>query len=171
MSKKFGIWLRSLRVKSKMTQKQMADALEIDQPSVSRLELGTMEPSVAISTKISERFNVPMDVVLIAGDLIEEEETVQVNISREARTIAQRLDLVETNERRFLLEYFDALLTVAERRWLTQQYGESMRPPQLEGGIMIDMGPRPPQVVEEERLALDQPKEDEPATHGSDEAE
>ena len=56
--------LKALRKKHKMTQKQLANAIGIDNSSVCKYETGDVLPSHDILIKIAELFNVSTDYIL-----------------------------------------------------------------------------------------------------------
>ena len=53
--------LKRLRKQSKLTQKELADALHISQTSVSKYERGESEPDIEMLIKMSDFFDVTVD--------------------------------------------------------------------------------------------------------------
>lgn len=60
----FGTKLRKLRKDNNMTQKQLADKLEITKATVSAYETNAKYPSIEVLIKISNIFNVSSDYLL-----------------------------------------------------------------------------------------------------------
>ncbi len=61
--------LKELRKAEKLTQRDMAEKLNIVQPSYIRYENGTAEPSQETLIKIAEIFDVSVDYLLGRNDL------------------------------------------------------------------------------------------------------
>lgn len=76
--------LKALRKKHKMTQKQLANALGIDNSSVCKYETGDVLPSHDILIKMAELFNVSTDYILDRSGRVQDEDEV-------AATFADRL--------------------------------------------------------------------------------
>lgn len=58
-------WLKNLRMKSSMTQQELADSLGIAQNTYSQIENGTRQINMDLSfaKKISEIFNLPIEKI------------------------------------------------------------------------------------------------------------
>ncbi|MBE5732374.1 MAG: helix-turn-helix transcriptional regulator [Clostridiales bacterium] len=56
--------LRELRVAKKLTQKQLADILQVDQRTISAWEKGVCEPNFSILLKLCEFFDETFDNIL-----------------------------------------------------------------------------------------------------------
>ena len=56
--------LKEQRILNKVTQRQIADFLQIAQPSYIRYEIGTSEPSLANLVKLADYFDVSVDYLL-----------------------------------------------------------------------------------------------------------
>lgn len=56
--------LKEMRLMCQLTQQQMADALKISQPSYTRYENGTSEPTLENLVKIAEVLDVSVDYLL-----------------------------------------------------------------------------------------------------------
>lgn len=62
--KKFNERLKELREDNNLTQKMLADKIQIDQRSVSFYEIGKYEPNLETLIKIAVFFNVTTDYLL-----------------------------------------------------------------------------------------------------------
>ena len=60
--------IKSLRIKHHLTQKQLADILEIERSSVAKYETGAAVPSAPVLVKLSDYFSVPTDLFLKDAD-------------------------------------------------------------------------------------------------------
>jgi len=60
----FGIRLKELRTKKKLTQLQMAEILDTSKSNISKYEAGSVEPNLETLVKISRYFDVPVDYLL-----------------------------------------------------------------------------------------------------------
>ena len=60
--------LKQLRIDKNLTQKDVADYLEIAPHSVQRFEYGTNKPSIENIVKLAEYFNVSTDYLLGVSD-------------------------------------------------------------------------------------------------------
>ena len=75
--------IKELRLKNKMTQKDLAEQLYVTAQAVSRWENGEVEPSLNTITQIAKIFNVPTDELLEVNiessnaDVVEHEEESQ----------------------------------------------------------------------------------------------
>lgn len=56
--------LKEQRILNKVTQRQIADFLQITQPSYIRYEIGTSEPNLENLVKIADYFDVSVDYLL-----------------------------------------------------------------------------------------------------------
>lgn len=56
--------LKSYREKNKMTQKEIAEILEVEPGTISKYELGMIEPNIESIKKLAETFNVTIDELL-----------------------------------------------------------------------------------------------------------
>ena len=56
--------LRELRTEKKLTQKQLADILKVDQRTISAWEKGICEPSFSMLLKLCELFDETFDNIL-----------------------------------------------------------------------------------------------------------
>ena len=61
---KFSENLKSLRTANKLTQKQLADKIGVDQRTVSAWEKGICEPNFSILSKLCEIFNEDFNNIL-----------------------------------------------------------------------------------------------------------
>ncbi len=76
--KKVGEFIRSLRIKNKFTQEDLADRMHISRQTISDIENGKIEPSFDKVKDFAEIFKVSiMDIY--AGDILKSEETDKVN--------------------------------------------------------------------------------------------
>ena len=69
-----GLKIKELRLKNKMTQKELGEKLYVTSQAVSRWESGEVEPSIATIIEISKIFNITTDELLniksrIIGDV------------------------------------------------------------------------------------------------------
>ncbi len=62
--------LRVLRAEKEISQKDLAEELELSRQTVNSIELGKFNPSIITALKIAEFFDVPVDLVF----KLEEEE-------------------------------------------------------------------------------------------------
>lgn len=67
----FSSVFRSLRIKSKLTQQEMADKLKISRSSIGMYENGEREPSLELLEEIADYFNVDMNYLLGQKELSE----------------------------------------------------------------------------------------------------
>ena len=56
--------IKQLREERKMTQKDIAEILDVEPGTISKYESGTIEPSIESLKKLSETFNVTIDELL-----------------------------------------------------------------------------------------------------------
>ena len=56
--------LKRLRTQNKMTQQNVADYLNVTQPSYSHFEAGIREPDISTLIKLAELFKVPLDILV-----------------------------------------------------------------------------------------------------------
>jgi transcriptional regulator with XRE-family HTH domain len=61
---KFGEKLKEMRTEKKLSQKELAKALEVDQRSISNWETGFRQPDYNTLIRISKYFNVTTDYLL-----------------------------------------------------------------------------------------------------------
>lgn len=62
--KNFGANLKNIRISSDMTQKQVAENLNVSLKTISHWELGITEPNLECLTKIEDMFNVSYEELL-----------------------------------------------------------------------------------------------------------
>lgn len=62
--KNFGANLKNIRISSDMTQKQVAENLNVSLKTISHWELGITEPNLECLTKIKDMFNVSYEELL-----------------------------------------------------------------------------------------------------------
>ena len=67
--------LKNLRIKNKLSQKDMAIILNVTQPCIAKYEKGSILISVSNLYKISKSFNIPMDVL---SGKVESKELIEV---------------------------------------------------------------------------------------------
>lgn len=84
----FGRKLRKLRKDNNLTQKQLADKLEITKATVSAYETNTKYPSIEVLIKISNIFNVSSDYLL---GLSEKTEFQNSNLTDEQNIIIEEI--------------------------------------------------------------------------------
>ena len=60
--------IKSLRKKHKLTQKELASALKVKQPSLNRWENGIKTPSLKTLQKISKIFDVSLDTLAFSNE-------------------------------------------------------------------------------------------------------
>lgn len=76
MSKSFGEALRKLRLERGINQPQLAKALYVSRPTVTRWENGTRLPDAAMITRLADYLGVEVNALL--GELVRDEERPQV---------------------------------------------------------------------------------------------
>ena len=79
--KKSGERIRQIRIKSGVTQEQVAGALNIDRSFYSRVEAGKKGCSVDLFIQLSNLFHVSLDYLILgrhSGDLLESTDRVQM---------------------------------------------------------------------------------------------
>lgn len=84
----FGKKLRKLRKDNNLTQKQLADKLEITKATVSAYETNAKYPSIEVLIKISNIFNVSSDYLL---GLSEKTEFQNSNLTDEQNIIIEEI--------------------------------------------------------------------------------
>ena len=84
----FGRKLRKLRKDNNLTQKQLADKLEITKATVSAYETNAKYPSIEVLIKISNIFNVSSDYLL---GLSEKTEFQNSNLTDEQNIIIEEI--------------------------------------------------------------------------------
>jgi putative transcriptional regulator len=57
--------LEELRVKKKLTQQELADALEVSRQTVISLEQGRYNPSILLAFRVARYFNLPIENIFI----------------------------------------------------------------------------------------------------------
>ena len=67
-TKKFGIFLSSLRKKADMTQSEVAIKLNVTRQAVSHYECGDTFPDVSILVNIANLFNISLDELIRSGE-------------------------------------------------------------------------------------------------------
>ena len=60
--------LRVLRAEGEISQKDLADELELSRQTVNSIELGKFNPSIITALKIAEYFKIPVDEVFKLGE-------------------------------------------------------------------------------------------------------
>lgn len=60
--------IRQLRTQNNITQKQLADAINVQSPSVQRFEYGTVRPSLDKLIVMADYFNVSLDYLVGRSD-------------------------------------------------------------------------------------------------------
>lgn len=71
---KIGEALRLIRVLNDLTQKQLADRLDISDSYVSEVERGNREPSLAIIKKYSDEFKLPVSSIIMFAESVADKD-------------------------------------------------------------------------------------------------
>lgn len=151
--KGFGRWLRFTREQRQMSQVELAELVGRKQPTINKLEEGTLAPSSAICIQFAQVLDIPVGVVLAKAGMIDEATAICIqfaqvfdipveiilpkagmiaeaqapmeakSLSKEALDIALRIDRLPAIERERLVESTQANLDVIERR-----LGKAARP-------------------------------------------
>lgn len=80
-TKKFGIFLSSLRKKADMTQSEVAIKLNVTRQAVSHYECGDTFPDVSILVNIANLFNISLDELIRSGEPSTGEALILTNIA------------------------------------------------------------------------------------------
>lgn len=132
----FGRWLRVMRIRQGLSQQDLANELEVDQTTVSRLERGAQGMSASLAAAIARVFNMSIDDVWLQAEPDRDDTvTAAVNmamgrppqvivgsgipsvgesISQPVQSVARRIEALPAGERRRALAYIRAILAVAE---------------------------------------------------------
>ncbi len=86
--------LKSLRIKKKLRQQDLADILGITVSAYGNYELGQREPDIATIIKLAEFFNVSVDYLLGVSDVpYGEKTTYNIELAPEAEDERKMLNL------------------------------------------------------------------------------
>ena len=77
--------LRGLRIKNTYTQKKVAEILNLTQRGYAHYEKGDRQPSIDILKKLSELYNVPVDVLIGKYELPELKEIINQDKPKRGR--------------------------------------------------------------------------------------
>ncbi|MET3617183.1 transcriptional regulator with XRE-family HTH domain [Peptoniphilus olsenii] len=75
----FGTNIRNLRIKNKLTQKELADKLNLSRPTIGRYETDERFPDKDVIIKLADIFNISLDTLFdrnFKDKLIQEEEII-----------------------------------------------------------------------------------------------
>lgn len=131
MSKEdFGRWLRVMRIRQGLSQQDLANELDVDQTTVSRLERGAQGMSGPLAAAIARVFGLAVDDVWQqverAVDDVPNElpapriitggpaPTIDTGISRGVMDVARRIEALPAPERRRVMLYVRSILSAAE---------------------------------------------------------
>lgn len=116
--KGFGRWLRFTREQRQMSQVELAELVGRKQPTISKLEEGTLAPSSAICIQFAQVLDIPVEIILPKAGMINEATAPAEakNLSKESLDIALRIDRLPAIERERVLESTEASVTAVERR-------------------------------------------------------
>ena len=88
--KRSGAYIQNLRIRNGYTQNELANVLNINQSSLSRIELGNKGCSVDLLIQISEFFRVSLDSLILGVDLTAPQEA-----ERNKRLKAEIMKLID----------------------------------------------------------------------------
>ncbi|MBS3885582.1 MAG: helix-turn-helix transcriptional regulator [Dethiobacter sp.] len=90
--------LEESRIEKKMTKKEVADALQIDQSTYGKYELGKREPDAATLLKLADLFEVSVDYILGRTDIKTPVETIAAHHDGEDWTDEELEDIENFKE-------------------------------------------------------------------------
>ncbi|SCL84976.1 helix-turn-helix transcriptional regulator [Sporanaerobacter sp. PP17-6a] len=61
--------LKEIRIKKGLTQKELADAINLSQETISQYEIGNRTPSIVVARKIAEVLGVSLDNIFFGSDI------------------------------------------------------------------------------------------------------
>lgn len=61
--------LKQVRVRKGMTQKELADFVDLSQETISQYEMGNRTPSIVIARKIADVLEVSLDDIFFGSDI------------------------------------------------------------------------------------------------------
>ena len=123
--------LKSLRKERNVSQKELAEALNVSQTSVALWETGKRKPSLETIMQISTFFAVPCDF-LYSENLQNDKKTVNELIKERYKTISNNSTDNDINETRQIAQ---KLLEIPELRELTRQIAQKL----LESPEFLDL--------------------------------
>lgn len=145
----FGKWLRLMRIRNGLSQQDLANELQVDQTTVSRLERGAQSLSASIAASIAKLFGLSIDEVWAAADpgagesgdititpprtfpipAAYPESGIVGAVSASSMSIIRRVESLPVGDRRLALMLIRAILTVvedeAERATISEQLKET----------------------------------------------
>ena len=106
------------RERSGVCNTELAELVGRKQPTISKLEDGTLAPSPAICIQFAQVLDIPVEIILPKAGMIDEATAPAEakNLSKESLDIALRIDRLPAIERERLVESTQANLDVIERR-------------------------------------------------------
>lgn len=123
----FGEQLKGLRKEKGLTQKQLADALKLDQSTISYWEQNKKLPDLRTFDKLASFFQVSMDrfKIAVAGSLTEEEKLLQDTVSSQptitVEDLKNKFDLIVDGRPATKEEIEEAMLYIAIQRKMKEK--------------------------------------------------
>ncbi len=101
--------IKQLRVLKNLSQKEVALALDMDQPQYSRIESGKVEPTLSSLEKVARVFEVSI------SDLLKEKSTAETEVNMPLLEKIRLIDQLEEKERSSILTVID--MAIAKKRF------------------------------------------------------
>jgi transcriptional regulator with XRE-family HTH domain len=95
------IRLKNLRLENNLTQKELAEKLNMQNTAISKYELGEREPDIETINNIAEFFNVSTDYLLGRTDIKNPEdkiEKIEKLAHKEIQSVEDALEIIESQE-------------------------------------------------------------------------
>jgi methanogenic corrinoid protein MtbC1 len=110
--------LKNLREKKKLTQKELADVMNISQTSIAHYEKGDRQPSIPLLMEFADYFNVSVDQ-LIGNNM----KRVKKKLALDKSLVLKDLNkyLIEKNHSAFI-DYIERLLSVMDLKIVIEEY-------------------------------------------------
>ena len=123
---KFSLVLRQCRENAGLTQKQVADALNVERSTYAYYETGTTHPSGAMIIKLSKIFNIPYSVFMDAvGDTEfdnSEEDMSQTTLHDESWLEREKMYTLPKHEQTLLINFRS--LTSSQKQEIVDRINE-----------------------------------------------
>jgi transcriptional regulator with XRE-family HTH domain len=112
----FNIRLRDLRVASGLTQKELAEKLNLTHSTISKYERGELEPSNEIIITLSNFFNVTTDYLFGKSDIKDIKSDTAHNSNPDIRAIARAGEKLSSDEAAELRKFAERLFPNAFKK-------------------------------------------------------
>ena len=142
--------IRTARIRTGLTQKQAAQALNISQARLSHYELGAREPDIAIMAEMAKLYGVSIDYLL--GTTVAKHRTAKIRIFGEVAA-GQPIDALDSSDYDDPADWCEIPADMADKGdyFALRIKGDSMSPRMQEGDVVIV---RKQQTIEDGEIAI-----------------